>query len=166
MPVSDQGVNFNRYMFIPRVLIFLTRGSEILLLKGAKDKRLWADLYNGIGGHIEQGEAIISAANRELCEETGLTSQNLWVCGIITIDAQTNPGVVIFILKGEANGDHPISSGDGLLEWIEQSQLVHLPLVEDLPTLLPRIIQMKQGDFPFFAHSTYNERGNIVVKFE
>ena len=40
-------------MLIPRVLIFLTRGESILLLKGATTKRLWADKYNGIGGHAD-----------------------------------------------------------------------------------------------------------------
>ena len=163
MPVSDQGVNLDHFMLIPRVLIFLTRGNNILLLKGAKDKRLWAGLYNGIGGHIEQGESIISAVNRELHEETGLNSQILWLCGIITIDTQTNPGVVIFIYKGESTEDNLISSNEGLLEWVEQSQLMHLPLVGDLPTLLPKIIAMKQGDFPFIANISYNELGKIAV---
>jgi 8-oxo-dGTP diphosphatase len=165
MPVSEQGVNLEHFMLIPRVLLFLTRGNDVLLLKGAKDKRLWAGLYNGIGGHIEQGESIIAAVNRELYEETGQIPQNLWLCGIITIDTQTNPGVLIFVFKGESTGGNPISSNEGLLEWVEQSRLVRLPLVGDLPTLLPKIIAMKQGDFPFFAHSSYNEIGKIVVSF-
>ena len=69
MPVSDQGINRRRYTLVPRVLIFLTQGSKILLIKGAKDKQLWAGLYNGIGGHIEQGEDILSAVNRELYDK-------------------------------------------------------------------------------------------------
>jgi 8-oxo-dGTP diphosphatase len=165
MPVSDQGVNLDHFMLIPRVLIFLNRGNNILLLKGAKDKRLWAGLYNGIGGHIEQGESINAAVNRELREETGLISQNIWLCGFITIDTQTNPGVIIFVYKGESTGGNLISSNEGLLEWVEQSQLIHLPLVGDLPALLPKIIAMKQGDFPFIAHSSYNELGKIAVSF-
>ena len=49
MPANDQGVNLERYMLVPRTLIFLTRGDQVLLLKGAADKRLWAGLYN-VGG--------------------------------------------------------------------------------------------------------------------
>ena len=56
MPKSDQGVRNDRYKIIPRTLIFVTRGEQVLLLKGAVHKRLWANQYNGIGGHVEQGE--------------------------------------------------------------------------------------------------------------
>jgi len=63
MPVTDQGVNPDRYQLIPRTLIFLTRGESVLLLKGASHKRLWAERYNGVGGHVEQGEDILSTSN-------------------------------------------------------------------------------------------------------
>ena len=52
MPKSDQGVRNDRYKIIPRTLIFVTRGEQVLLLKGAEHKRLWANQYNGIGGHV------------------------------------------------------------------------------------------------------------------
>ena len=42
MPQSDQGVNRDRYMLIPRTIIFLRRGDSYLLIKGAPTKRLWA----------------------------------------------------------------------------------------------------------------------------
>jgi len=56
MPKSEQGVTFDRYAIIPRTLIFITRegpsGLEVLLIKGAPTKRLWANRYNGVGGHV------------------------------------------------------------------------------------------------------------------
>src|SRR4030067_969706 len=100
MPVTKQGVNLDRYMLVPRTLVILTRDENVLLHKGADDKRLWAGLYNGIGGHVERGEDIRSAAKRELFEETGITQVDLWLCGIVTVDTQINPGVCIFIYKG------------------------------------------------------------------
>jgi len=84
MPSSDQGVTRDRYTLIPRTLIFLTRGERVLLLKGAPHKRLWADRYNGLGGHIERGEDVLTSARRELAEETGLQCPGLWLCGVIT----------------------------------------------------------------------------------
>jgi 8-oxo-dGTP diphosphatase len=43
MPKSDQGVQTKRYQIIPRVLIFIFDGDRVLLIKGAPNKRLWAN---------------------------------------------------------------------------------------------------------------------------
>ena len=86
MPKSDQGVTKDRYMLIPRTAIFVRRGDEYLLIKGAPTKRLWAGKYNGLGGHVERGEDVLTSAGREPREETGLTAY-LWLCGTVIADA-------------------------------------------------------------------------------
>jgi len=165
MPVTEQGVNLDRYLFVPRTLIFLTCEDRVLLLKGAENKRLWAGLYNGVGGHIEQGEDILSAAKRELFEETGLITPDLWLCGVVIVDTQTNPGVGIFIFKGECAEGELVLSIEGTLQWIESSKIKSIPLVADLPVLIPKILEMKPGDPPFSAHSLYNHLGDIAIIF-
>ena len=165
MSDTDQGVSPERYMVVPRTLIFLTRGEKLLLLKGANTKRLWAGLYNGVGGHVEKGEDIFSSARRELFEETGLSPSNLSLCGILTVDTGNNPGVCVFILKGEYPDGEPSLSAEGELEWISVSELSGVPLVADLPVLLPRVLAFDTGDQPFIAHSGYDEGGNLSVNF-
>ena len=162
---NKQKANHERYLFVPRVLIFLTRGEQILLLKGAPYKKLWANLYNGVGGHVEQGEDVLSAAHRELLEETGLKADDLWLCGMITIDTGSIPGIVIFILRGENPSGKLIESPEGTLEWIGKSKIIELPLVEDLPSLIPIVLSTQQGMPPFFAHYTYDNDGNLTTNF-
>ena len=165
MPVSDQGVNLDRYMLVPRTLIFATQDDKVLLLKGAKSKRLWAGLFNGIGGHVEQGEDILSAAKRELEEETGLVAAHIWLCGIVTIDTQTNPGVCVYLFKADSLEGKLKESDEGSLEWIPISEINQLPLVSDLYALLPKIMALEPGDKIISAHSKYDTDGKLTINF-
>ena len=163
MPQSDQGVTNHRYAVIPRTAIFLRRGDSFLLLKGAPTKRLWANKYNGLGGHIERGEDVLAAAKRELLEETGL-SADLWLCGTLIVDAG-EMGIALYFFTGECPEGEPVPSQEGSAEWIPFDQINTLPVVEDLPVLLARIQSIKRGDPPFSARSYYDEREQLIVEF-
>lgn len=164
MPVSEQGVDRQRYQLIPRVLIFLRRSGSVLLIKGAPSKRLWANRYNGVGGHVEPGEDILAAARRELHEETGL-SADLWLCGTVVVETGQNPGICLFVFTGEWDAGQPRPSKEGVLEWIPLEKIPELPVVEDLPVLLGRLVSMKRGEPPFSARSFYDLREKLVVQF-
>ena len=165
MPKSDQGVQTKRYQIIPRVLIFVFDGDRVLLIKGAPTKRLWANQYNGIGGHIERGEDALSAARRELQEEAGL-EERLWLCGTVLIDASEDVGIGIYVFRGEFSGQHePVASHEGELHWVAIENLNQVPLVEDLPVLLMKVYEMTLGRAPFSARYFYDENDRLQIRF-
>jgi len=163
---EEQGVFKDRYTIIPRTLIFITRDDKVLLLRGAPHKRLWAGLYNGIGGHVEQGEGILAAAKREVREETGLEVANLRLCGVIMIDTGETIGIGLYVFRGDYAGGEVQSSPEGVAEWIAESDLSRLPLVPDLAVLLPRVLNHREDDPPFVAHYYYDDQDRLQVEFE
>ncbi len=164
MPKEDQGVFHDRYKIIPRTLIFLTKEDKVLLLKGAATKKLWANLYNGIGGHIERGEDILNAARRELKEETGLEVGQLWLCGTIMIDTGGSTGIGIYVFRGENPNGEMIASGEGILEWKVINDIPNLPMVEDLYCVLPHFLNWKPGKPILFFRYFYDENNQLKIK--
>ena len=164
MPASDQGLETGRYRLVPRTLTFIISHDSLLLLRGAPHKRRWANLYNGIGGHIDRGEDIFTSAKRELYEETGLSIDKLWLCGILQIDVEAESGVLVFIFRGETSQYELLPSGEGVPEWVPISDIARLPLVEDLPFLLPHILSAQPGSAPFIAQSRYDPDGVLQIR--
>lgn len=154
-----------RYLVVPRVLCFLFSGHEVLLLKGGADKDLWPNLYNGIGGHVETGEDMVTAAQREIAEETGLAVHDLRLRGVVTVDVEPEVGVLIGVFTAAADSRHFVDSGEGQLAWFA---LDHLPLghmVPDVPLLLQKLMVDSPGAPPFSARYFYDAANELVVQF-
>ena len=167
MPVADQGaaLSQNRYQWVPRVLCFVTSGPEVLLLRGAPTKRLWAGKYNGLGGHVERGESVHAAALREIREEAGQEVSGLRLRGVITVDAGSTAGIGLFVFTAEAQGRAVTASAEGTLHWVRPEQWPELDMVEDLPTLLPYVLARPPEAPCFGARYYYSADQKLVIEF-
>ncbi len=168
VPAQDQGVtqSKDRYHLIPRVLCFVTAGDEVLLLKGAPHKKIWANQYNGLGGHVERGETIYAAAAREIDEESGVPIANLRLRGVVTIDTGEAAGIAMFVFTAEALSRETRASAEGALEWVRPADFASLKLVEDLPMLLPFVLQHPLDAPPFSAQYRYNANEQLIIAFD
>jgi 8-oxo-dGTP diphosphatase len=165
MGAQEQGIDPTRWMVIPRTLCFITYENDVLLLKRAAHKRVFPNRYNGIGGHLERDEDPLNGALREIYEETGLAVHGVRFRGVYHIDAGQEVGIVLFVFTAVADSRDFTDSDEGTLEWVPIAEVNHLPLVDDLPLLLPRLFGPAAVETPFFAHVSYDNADQMVMKF-
>ena len=164
---EEQGtVAVGRYTVVPRSLSFICYEDELLLLRGAQDKRLWANRLNGIGGHIEPGEDPLSGALREIREEAGIEAQCLALRGVVHISGnQGDAGVLLFVFWGQAPSRELTPSREGTLAWHRLSELPWAEMVDDLPLLLPRVLARKSGEEPVYGLYSLGATGEMTFRF-
>ena len=152
-----------RYKIIPRTLIFLFHGNEILLIKHNSKEKIGFGKWNGIGGHIERGEDPFHAAIREVSEETGLHIDRLNFSFFTIIPETDAYGIGLFIYSGRSRSKKIIESAEGQLKWIEISQLNHYPLMQDLQSILALVINSRKCLSPKIL-SYHKENDGVEIR--
>lgn len=134
-------------------LSFVTLDSCVLLLRHPDHGDRFAGQWNGVGGHVEEGECIRAAARRELREETGLDVPELVLRGVVHESGLLGNAHVLFVFTGVSR-QRDVRSPEGLeLCWQPIAEIGALPLVHDTALLLERAL----GDGePFFAVERYD----------
>jgi len=105
---------------------------SVLLIK--KKRPQWqAGLYNGIGGHIEEGETPLQAMIREFKEETDVHEEN-WIHKI-TINSPKWILHVFAVIQGDSK--KPKTMTDEELRFVPVQELYSMPLVYNITWLVP-----------------------------
>lgn len=166
MSLAGQRIDARRYQLVPRVLIFAFRDGRVLLQRIPERRGAWSGLWNGVGGHVEQGESAADAARREFLEETGLMPSGLRLAGTVIVDVGSSPGIGISVFTADVGEGAATSAAEGELRWFSLEQAASLPTVEDLPTLLPRLAHFLEGPPPFSAVYSYNASGQLSIRID
>lgn len=166
MGAKDQGADATagRWLTLPRTLCFVTHGSDVLLMKRGAHRRVYPGRYNGVGGHIERDEDPLTGAVREIQEETGLDVTGIRLRGVLHVDAGEATGILVFIFTAQAASRAFTDCDEGTLEWVPLDAVDDLPLVEDLPLLLPILFDHPDAP-PFFAHTSYDADDQMIMVF-
>lgn len=106
---------------------------RVLLLQKVRPAFM-AGLYNGVGGHIEEGETPVAAMTRECEEEAGLRiPEEHWVLLDVMTDEQTYE-VNVFYAFAEIDQAH--AKTDEPVEVFNLEDVHRLPLAPDCKEIL------------------------------
>jgi 8-oxo-dGTP diphosphatase len=120
-------------------LCYVKRDHQTLMIHRIKKKNdMHKGKWNGLGGKFEPGETPEECAIREVFEESGLIVTHPQLKGILTFPGFANDEdwyAFVFLIR-EFQGEL-IDSPEGVLKWIEESELLQLNLWEGDRTFLP-----------------------------
>lgn len=113
-------------------LCYIQRDQKTLMIhRIKKNNDMHHGKWNGLGGKFEPGETPEECATREIFEESGLKVKNPELKGLLTFPGFSNDEdwyAFVFVAR-EFEGEL-IDSPEGVLEWIDDDQLLGLELWE------------------------------------
>ena len=103
------------------VVVYLMRGSDVLLIRRRPDARVVPDRFMGVGGHLELGEDPFIGAARECREESGLTPLDLRLRGTLVWTENIHhkhAGLLYVFTATIFEGKLLEESDEGALHWM------------------------------------------------
>jgi len=141
-------------------LVYIRRPGQTLMLHRIKKVGdIHRGKWNGLGGKFEPGESPEACAIREVREESGLTISNPELRGFLTFPP-FRPGEdwYAFVYVARNFSGTLIDSAEGELAWIDDEQLLDLPLWPGDRVFLPWLEQDR-----FFSGRFFYENGNLIA---
>jgi len=139
-------------------------GEDVLMIHRNRKDAFGYGKINGVGGHIEQGEDPTESAVRELEEETGLKIPDLALIAIFFIDIASNPGIGLFVYKGETKERGLSASDEGKIFWLGKKELNERnDIIKDVLFLLDLAENHQSGAEPIIGKYVYDKMGNMRI---
>ena len=130
---DNLGKEDNKTEKVELTVLCLVEDNDKILLQN-RIKKDWRG-YTLPGGHVEEGESFVDACIREVKEETGLDIENPKLVGVKQFPIKRGRYIVFLFKTNEFSGILS-SSDEGVMEWVEYSDLYKIDTVDDLDKLL------------------------------
>jgi 8-oxo-dGTP diphosphatase len=146
-----------------RTLCFVRDGDRVLLIRRRKPPN--EGLYNALGGKIEPHEDPYDAVVREVHEESGLRIREPRLRAVITVITRTTGAQwVLFAFVAERPPDppDPVATDEGDLRWVPLGEVAGLPVVSDLPLMLPHLFAPGDGILMGKIHADNDEADSML----
>lgn len=112
---------------------YIVRDGKVLMHKRAENKEKFPGFWIGPGGHVDEGEDVLSAAIREIKEETGVTVESKDVhLKVVAFHhhLDRNEIWVEYIFRATLDGEQAVRDSDeGASAWIEIDELLEMDKV-------------------------------------
>ena len=131
------------------VAALIVQSQKILLGKRSAERKLYPDVWDMFGGHVEPGEATDQTLVRELQEELGITPTQWTFLETLTMPLPTQDGepaddLVAHIYLITAWTGMPVNrqpEEHSVIDWFSQAQANELPLADPIyPELFERYL--------------------------
>ena len=101
------------------VLVFNKEKDKILMCK--REKNPYKGLYNLVGGKLEDGENELDGSYRELEEETGITSSDIFLKHVMNFEYKLLD-MELELFAGRLNKDKELIEEVNKLYWIDATE--------------------------------------------
>ena len=115
MDLEETARSFASSVIHVGIQCFVVADSNILL--GRRTSGFGIGTWGLPGGHLEQGEAILGAAARELREESGIIARTMRIAAIGDPIPENNYHLQIGVLVDEWSGEPSITAPHEIGEW-------------------------------------------------
>ena len=133
-------------------------GRTLMMHRIKKENDIHKGKWNGLGGKLRAGETPEECAIREVEEECGLHMRNPSLKGVLTFPAFDGfEDWYVFVFVATEFEGILIDSKEGYVKWIDDSELLKLPLWEGDRIFLEWLDQKE-----FFSAKFVYERGILV----
>ena len=141
--------------------IFIRKNNKYLVLRRSPLKRWAAGVAHPVGGKIDLNEDPLTAAKREVLEETGLTVKNIKLEAVVFEIKPVKAEIgnwMIFHFSGDYDSGEIIETQEGELVWLTADEFKQEKLFPSVGAIIDKIFDPSLGTvFARFEYKTDHE---------